>query len=92
MRDEDGARVGRVMDTPWCRGAIWLLSPLPDIAGICEYKVKNTEADFAKFYAKPFPVGQDGEYIDSAEGYLTPTLDFNRAVFAACRSPRTRPG
>ena len=87
MRDEDGARVGRVMDTPWCRGAIWLLSPLPDIAGICEYKVKNTEADFAKFSAKPFPVGQDGEYIDSAEGYLTPTLDFNRAVFAASDTP-----
>ena len=87
MRDEEGARVGRVMDTPWCRGAIWLLSPLPDIAGICEYKVKNTEADFAKFYAKPFPVGQDGEYIDSAEGYLTPTLDFNRAVFAASDTP-----
>lgn len=87
MRDEDGARVGRVMDTPWCRGAIWLLSPLPDIAGICEYKVKNTEADFAKFYAKPFPVGQDGEYIDSAEGYLTPTLDFNRTVFAASDTP-----
>lgn len=87
MRDEDGARVGRVMDTPWCRGAIWLLSPLPDIAGVCEYKVKNTEADFAKFYAKPFPVGQDGEYIDSAEGYLTPTLDFNRTVFAASDTP-----
>lgn len=87
MRDEDGARVGRVMDTPWCRGAIWLLSPLPDIAGVCEYKVKNTEADFAKFYEKPFPVGQDGEYIDSAEGYLTPTLDFNRAVFAASDTP-----
>lgn len=87
MRDEDGARVGRVMDTPWCRGAIWLLSPLPDIAGVCEYKVKNTEADFAKFYAKPFPEGQDGEYIDSAEGYLTPTLDFNRAVFAASDTP-----
>lgn len=87
MRDEDGARVGRVMDTPWCRGAIWLLSPLPDIAGVCEYKVKNAEADFAKFYAKPFPVGQDGEYIDSAEGYLTSTLDFNRAVFAASDTP-----
>lgn len=87
MRDEDGARVGRVMNTPWCRGAIWLLSPLPDIAGVCEYKVKNTEADFAKFYAKPFPAGQDGEYIDSAEGYLTPTLDFNRAVFAASDTP-----
>ena len=87
MRDEDGARVGRVMDTPWCRGAIWLLSPLPDIAGICEYGVKNTEADFAKFYARPFPAGQDGEYIDSAEGYLTPTLDFNRDVFAASDTP-----
>ena len=74
MRDEDGARVGRVMDTPWCRGAIWLLSPLPDIAGICEYKVKNTEADFAKFYAKPFPVGQDG---DTYLGYRIESRDID---------------
>ncbi|MGN0845899.1 MAG: hypothetical protein ACI4RA_00775 [Kiritimatiellia bacterium] len=87
MRDEDGERVGRVMDTPWCRGAIWILSPLPGIAGPNEYGVKNAEADFAKSYAKPFPEGQDGEYIDSAEGYLTPALDFNRAVFAASETP-----
>ncbi len=87
MRDIDGDRVGNTMDTPWCRGAIWLLSPLPGIDGLCEYKVKNSEADFAKFYAKPYPQGQDGEYIDSAEGYLTPALDYNRKVFAASETP-----
>ncbi len=87
MRDSDGERVGSVTDAPWCRGAIWILSPLPGIEGICEYNVKNSEADFAKFYAKPFPQGQDGEYIDSAEGYLTPALDYNRKVFAASDTP-----
>lgn len=87
MRDADGERVGSVKDTPWCRGAIWLLSPLPGISGISEYKVKNSEEDFERFYTKPAPEGQDGEYIDSAEGYLTPALDFNRRVFAASETP-----
>ena len=87
MRDEDGERVGSVKDTPWCRGAIWLLSPLPGIPGMCEYQVKNSERDFERYYAKPAPEGQDGEYIDSAEGYLTPALDFNRRVFAASETP-----
>ena len=87
MRDADGERVGSVKDTPWCRGAIWLLSPLPGISGISEYQVKNSEEDFERFYAKPAPEGQDGEYIDSAEGYLTPALDFNRRVFAASETP-----
>ena len=87
MRDEDGERVGSVKDTPWCRGAVWLLSPLPGIPGMCEYQVKNSERDFERYYAKPAPEGQDGEYIDSAEGYLTPALDFNRRVFAASETP-----
>ena len=87
MRDEDGARVGSVQDTPWCRGAIWLLSPLPGLGEASDYWAKNREEDFAKFYAKPAPAGQDGEYVDSAEGYLTPPLDYNRAVFAASRTP-----
>lgn len=87
IRDDDGARAGNVTDTPWCRGGIWLLSPLPGIEGISDYSAKNNESDFEKFYAKQFPNGQDGEYIDSAEGYLTPTLDFNRAVFGASETP-----
>lgn len=87
MRDAEGSRAGKVMDTPWCRGAVWLLSPLPGLAAPCDYGVKNTEAAFAKAYAKPFPEGRDGEYVDSAEGYLTPTLDYNRAAFAASETP-----
>ena len=87
MRDEDGVRVGSVQDTPWCRGAVWLLSPLPGLGAASDYWAKNREEDFAKFYAKPAPAGQDGEYIDSAEGYLTPPLDYNRAVFAASGTP-----
>ena len=87
MRDEDGVEVGSVKDTPWCRGAIWLLSPLPALDGDSDYAVKNPEPEFADAYRRPFPEGRDGEYIDSAEGYLTPALDFNRAVFHASETP-----
>ena len=34
-----------------------------------------------------FPKGVDGEYIDSAEGYLTAQMDFNREHFAYSRTP-----
>jgi len=87
MVDGDGLRVGQVKDAPWCRGAIWLLSPLPGIAGACEYKVKHDAAAYAKRYAAVPPAGVDGEYVDSAEGYLTPPVDYNRKVFAASETP-----
>ena len=85
--DEEGERVGSIKDTPWCRGAIWILSPLPGLTCACDYWAKNTEKDFEKTYAQPGPKGRDGEYIDSAEGYLTPVLDYNRKVFAASETP-----
>lgn len=84
--DALGRPAGAVKDTPWCVGAIWNLSPLPAITN-GEYACKLREATWEKRYAQAFPAGVDGEYIDSAEGYVTPPLDFNRAHFAASRTP-----
>ena len=84
--DRDGLVTGSVRDTPWCVGAVWNLSPLPGIAG-GEYEHKLTGPSWEKRYAHVPPQGVDGEYIDSAEPYMAPALDFNRAHFAAARTP-----
>lgn len=84
--DEAGTITGKVCDRPWCKGAVWNMNPLPGIAG-GEYSVKLSEADFAKRYKGTFPSGVDGEYIDSAECHLPPRADFNRAHFAASKTP-----
>ena len=84
--DAEGGRVGSVRDTPWCKGAVWSLCPLPGIAG-GEYALKLTGPAWEKRYAGLPPAGVDGEYIDSAEPYMTPALDFTRAHFAASVTP-----
>ena len=87
FRDEQGRVVGSVQDTPWCKGAVWNLCPLPDIPN-GEYAYKFPRQAWEKRYGgKSFPQGVDGEYIDSAEGYLTAQLDFDRAHFAYSRTP-----
>ena len=85
--DEDGGITGSVRDTPWCRGAVWNLCSLPDLPG-GEYAFKLRNPAWEKRYAgRVPPAGVDGEYIDSAEPHMTPSLDFNRAHFAAARTP-----
>ena len=85
--DENGDITGAVRDTPWCRGAVWNLSSLPGLPG-GEYEFKLMGPAWDKRYAGRIPpAGVDGEYIDSAEPYMTPAMDFNRAHFAAARTP-----
>lgn len=87
FRDEAGRVVGSVQDTPWCRGVVWNLCPLPGIKG------GNFESNFRRetwelrYAGKSFPDGVDGEYIDSAEGYLTANMDFDRGHFACSKTP-----
>lgn len=85
-RDLDGQITGTVRDTPWCVGAVWNLCSLPGIKG-GEYDYKLTGPAWDKRYAHTFPEGVDGEYIDSAEPYMAPALDFSRAHFAAAKTP-----
>ena len=87
MRDASGRVVGSVMDTPWCKGAVWNLCPLSKLPD-GEYAYKFQDRDWELRYAgKTLPHGVDGEYIDSAEGYLTPPLDYARDHFAHCETP-----
>ena len=87
FRDEEGRPVGSVQDAPWCKGAVWNLCPLPGIPG-GEYAYKFAPEAWEKRYGgKTLPQGVDGEYIDSAEGYLTAQLDFCREHFAYSRTP-----
>lgn len=74
--DRRGNVVGQVRDTPWCKGALWIMSPLPGIDG-GEYVLK----------VGTFREKGDGEYIDSAEFVSAPPLDFRRDHFAAAKTP-----
>ena len=85
-QDANGKTFGSVRDTPWCKGAVWSLCSLPGIRG-GEYDYKLRGPAWEKRYAKPVPAGVDGEYIDSAEPYMTPPLDYTRAHFAASVTP-----
>ncbi len=32
-RDQEGNLIARMLDTPWCNGAVWSMNSMPDIAG-----------------------------------------------------------
>ncbi len=86
--DARGREQGRLLDTPWCKGVVWSVNSAPGIVGeMTDWKAKNGEPAFSQRLAKPLPEGNDGEYVDSAEMYVTETFDFNRAHFGAMATP-----
>ena len=52
-----------------------------------DFRAKIAPELFDARYPEPFPKGLDGEYYDSAEMYVTPWCDFNRAHFAGMDTP-----
>ena len=88
-RDERGKPQGLLLDTPWCNGMVWSMNSAPGIRGdVTDFSWKIGEAEFARRYgAEPPPKGLDGEYVDSADLYVTTTLDFDRAHFGAMKTP-----
>ncbi len=88
FQSASGVAPGRILDTPWCKGIVWNLNTAPGIAGeITDFK--NKRGDLEKRYSKKYPLGCDGEYFDSAEGYVTDQMDFCRDHFAAMKTPLT---
>jgi hypothetical protein len=80
----------RLLDTPWCNGAVWSMNSMPGIAGqTTDFKNKWNPAIREDLYGKRRHGDLDGEYIDSSEGYVTDELDFRRDHFAAARTPLT---
>ena len=88
IRDADGNIVGLCRDTPWCTGVVWAVNSAPCIRGNPNYfdlRAKWMEKSCAGEAASG--KGIDGWYVDSAELYVTPMFDFNRAHFAGMRTP-----
>ncbi|MCX7826910.1 MAG: hypothetical protein N2689_15335, partial [Verrucomicrobiae bacterium] len=88
--DENGRFPARLLDTPWCNGAVWSMNSMPGIKGdVTDWSNKWSPALREKFYGPNRKGDLDGEYIDSSEGYVTDELDFRRDHFAAARLPLT---
>lgn len=88
--DEQGRFVAKLLDTPWCNGAVWSMNSMPGIKGeVTDWSLKWGPAVREKFYGPKAKGRLDGEYIDSSEGYVTDELDFRRDHFAAAALPLT---
>ncbi|MGQ9563187.1 MAG: hypothetical protein ACUVTH_06605 [Thermogutta sp.] len=82
FRDEAGRIPLRLLDTPWCNGAVWSMNSLPQIRGeITDFSGKWNPSIREALYGPNRKGELDGEYIDSSEGYVTDELDFRRDHF-----------
>lgn len=89
-RDESGRFPARLLDTPWCHGAVWSMNSMPGLAGeITDFKNKWNPQLREQLYGGPAKGDLDGEYVDSSEGYVTDELDFCREHLAAADTPPT---
>ena len=78
----------RLLDTPWCNGAVWSMNSMPGVSGkVTSFSNKWNESIREKLYGPNRSADLDGEYIDSSEGYVTDELNFRRDHFSACDTP-----
>ena len=88
--DEQGRLSARIMDTPWCNGAVWSMNSMPGISGeVTDFANKWNKQLQERLYGPASDGRLDGEYIDSSEGYVTSELNFRRDHFAVARTPLT---
>ena len=86
--DEKGRAPGRVLDTPWCNGVVWSMNCAPGVAGaVTDFSNKWNSAYLERQYGASRKATCDGEYIDSAEAYVTDELNFRRVHFAGAERP-----
>ena len=88
--NEQGQFPARLLDTPWCNGAVWSMNSSPGIKGdVTDFENKWSPELREKLYGPNRKGDLDGEYVDSSEGYVTDELDFRRDHFATARAPLT---
>ncbi len=88
--NQDGTMPARLLDTPWCNGAVWSMNSMPGIAGgVTDFKNKWNRELKARLYGPDRTSDLDGEYVDSSEGYVTDELNFRRDHLAAADTPLT---
>ncbi len=86
--DEAGRFVARMRKEPWCDGAVWSMNSAPAIAGEnSDFRNKWNDDLRQRLYGGATPLA--GEYVDSAEGYVTDVYDFRREHFVAMATPLT---
>ena len=86
MHDVQGNFICQLLDTPWTNGAVWSVNDLPGIEG-GSFALNWSPQIFERYHVRTDRGILDGEYIDSAEGYVTANLDFRRENFSAARTP-----
>jgi hypothetical protein len=86
--DEKGRAPGRVLDTPWCNGVVWSMNSAPGVPGaVTDFSNKWNDGYLERQYGAARKADCDGEYIDSAEAYVTEALNFRRDHFAGAERP-----
>ena len=90
FHDETGHFPARLLNTPWCNGAVWSINSMPGVQGeVTDFKNQWNAALRERLYGPKRQADLDGEYIDSSEGYVTDELDFHRDHFAIAETPLT---
>jgi len=90
FHNEAGQFPARLLDTPWCNGAVWSINSMPHVQGeITDFKNKWSPTIRNRLYGPQRSADLDGEYIDSSEGYVTDELNFRREHFSISGAPLT---
>jgi hypothetical protein len=90
FRDDAGRPPARMLNEPWCNGAVWSMNSMPGIAGeVTDFNIKWNAALRDQLYGSKRKADLAGEYVDSSEAYVTDILDFRRDHFAAADTPLT---
>ena len=87
--DEQGRYQYLVRNTPWSNGAVFSSNPNPHIPGNSEAKMSWNEESKQRLYGPDAKGDQDGEYLDSLEGYVTANENFRREHFHYVTIPLT---
>ena len=87
--DEQGHVQYLVRDAPWTNGVVFSRNPSPYIPGDSEARLHWNDAVKQQLYGPAAAGTQDGEYLDSLEGYVTADENFRREQFRYMTVPLT---
>jgi len=93
MFDSAGHWGMQFLNTPWTDGAVWSLNPNPNLPATADNPNGATvywnDTIKNQLYGPGANGTQDGEYLDSLEGYVTAELNFRRDHFQYSTVPLT---
>jgi hypothetical protein len=87
--DANGRPQYLIRDAPWTDGAVFSLNPSPFLPGPSEARMYWNDEVKRRLYGPGAEGEQDGEYLDSLEGYVTADENFRREHFRHATVPLT---